>query len=334
MATYYGRKYRLLELRHLLKEIILAVRIALGSEEFGKPKSGQPLYVAMVDGRAFHGGMCDRFKGIVSLYAYCKYRNLPFRIRYTYPFRLEDYLSPATYDWTLKENEYTDNLRYSRILYMRGEHLATRLLRLKTKKQVHYYSNRDCLPHINNAYAGGDEGRGGFDWGELYRELFKPGPVLQERIESIKKGLGGDYYAAVFRFQNLLGDFHEYHFNSIKDQNEAETLLKKCLDAIKNLQAEHKNQTLLVTSDSVTFLKRASQMEGVHIIPGKLVHIDGQKNGVPADSYEIYLKSFLDFYVLSEARKIYRVGTSFMYPSEFPVYAARVHNIPFESITV
>ena len=65
-------------------------------------------------------------------------------------------------------------------------------------------------------------------------------------------------------------------------------------------------------------------MEGVHIIPGKLVHIDGQKNGVPADSYEIYLKSFLDFYVLSEARKIYRVGTSFMYPSEFPVYAALV----------
>ena len=104
MAAYYGRKYRLLELRHLLKEIILAVRIALGSEELGKPKSGQPVYVAMVDGRAFHGGICVLFNGIVSLYAYCKYRNLPFRIRYTYPFRLEVFLSPATYDCTLKEN--------------------------------------------------------------------------------------------------------------------------------------------------------------------------------------------------------------------------------------
>lgn len=334
MATYYGRKYKLLELRHLLKEIIFSARIALSSKTLGKPGGGQPVCVAMVDGRAFHGGMCDRFKGIISLYAYCKYHNLPFRIRYTYPFRLEDYLSPAAYDWTLKENEYTDNPRYSRILYMRGEHLATRLLRLKPKRQIHFYSNRDCLPRINDAYAGGAGGRGGFDWGELYRELFKPGTVLQERIESVKKGLGADYYAAVFRFQNLLGDFHEYHFKSIKDKDEAETLLKKCLDAIKNLQAAHENQALLVTSDSVTFLKRASQIEGVHVIPGTLVHMDGQKSHIPADSYEIYLKSFLDFYVLSEARKIYRVGTSCMYPSEFPVYAAKIHNIPFESITV
>lgn len=334
MATYYGRKYKLLELRHLLKEIILSARIALSSKTLGKPGGGQPVCVAMVDGRAFHGGMCDRFKGIVSLYAYCKFHNLPFRIRYTYPFRLEDYLSPASYDWTLREHEYTDNPRYTRILYMRGEHLATRLLRLKTKKQVHYYSNRDCLPQINAACAGGNDGRGKLDWGELYRELFKPGPVLQERIESIKKGLGGDYYAAVFRFQNLLGDFREYHFKSIKDQNEAETLLEKCLDAIKNLQAAHQNQTLLVTSDSVTFLKRASQMEGVHIIPGNLVHMDGNKRNVPENSYEAYLKSFLDFYLLSEAKRIYRIGTRRMYPSEFPVYAAKVHGIPFESVTI
>lgn len=37
---------------------------------------------------------CATDKGIITLYAYCKYQNLPFRIRYTYPFRLEDYLSP------------------------------------------------------------------------------------------------------------------------------------------------------------------------------------------------------------------------------------------------
>ena len=81
MATYYGRKYKLLELRHLLKEIILSARIALSSKTLGKPGGGQPVCVAMVDGRAFHGGMCDRVKGIVSLYAYCKCHNLPFRIR-------------------------------------------------------------------------------------------------------------------------------------------------------------------------------------------------------------------------------------------------------------
>lgn len=328
MATYYGRKYKLLEFRHRFKELFLAVRIALKSQTLGKPNAERPLLVAMVDGESFHGGMCDRFKGILTLYAYCKQRGLPFRIRYTYPFRLEDYLSPAAYDWTLKAGEYTDNPLYSRILYMRGEHLATRLLKLKARKQIHFYSNRDCLTHINEAFGTH------FDWGDLFCELFKPGAVLQERMEQIKKELGNDYYAAVFRFQNLLGDFHEYHFKSLTDREEAEKLIEKCLDALRRLQATHGEQPLLVTSDSVTFLKRASQIAGVHIIPGSLIHMDGQKRGIPADAFELYLKSFLDFYMLSEARKIYRVGTSYMYPSEFPVYAAHVHHVPFENVTI
>lgn len=334
MATYYGWKYKLLEWRHIFKELLLAIKIALKSKELGKPRTEKPVYVVMVDGESFHGGMCDRFKGIISLYAYCKYRGIPFRIRYTYPFHLEDYLSPAIYDWTLKEGEYTANPLFCRILYMRGEHLARRLLRLKTKKQVHFYTNRDLLAPINAVYAEEKEGKKPLKWGELYGELFKPCSVLEERMKSLKKEMGGAYYAAVFRFQNLLGDFQEYHFKSITDKSEAEMLISKCLDAIRALQASHRELALLVTSDSVTFLKRASQLEGVHIIPGTLMHMDGQKNAHPENAYEIYLKSFLDFYMLSEAQKIYRVGTSAMYPSEFPVYAAKVHDIPFESLTI
>ena len=158
--------------------------------------------------------------------------------------------------------------------------------------------------------------------------------VFELTLEVIKKELGENYYAAVFRFQNLLGDFQEYHYKSMEDQDEKEQLIGKCLQALKTLQAAHGNQALLVTSDSVTFLKRAVQLEGVHIISGTLVHIDGQKNSVLENSYEVYLKSFLDFYALSGARKIYRVGTSYMYPSEFPVYAAKIHNVPFESMII
>ena len=328
MATYYGRKYRLLELKHLFKEFILTWKIASASETTGKPNMKNPACIAMVDGTAIHGGMCDRFKGIITLYAYCKSREIPFRIKYTHPFRLEDYLSPAAYDWTLKESEYTDNPRYCRILYMRKEHLARRLLDLSTKKQVHYYGNRDCLPQVNEAYGNT------YDWGELFRELFRPGPVLEGRIRTIKKELGNDYYAAVFRFQNLLGDFKEYNYQPIDDPDKAESLIEKCLGAIRGLQTTHGHQPLLVTSDSVTFLERASRIGGVHIIPGTLTHIDGNKNPLPENSYDTYLKSFLDFYVLSEARKIYRIGTSYMYPSECPVYAAKVRGIPFESITL
>lgn len=334
MTTYYGKKYKMLELRHRAKEILLSVRIASKSKERGKPAMEKPACIAMVDGNAFHGGMCDRFKGIISLYAYCKYRGIPFRIRYTYPFKLEDYLQPAAYDWTLKKGEYTDNPIYARVLYMRGEHFATRLLDLKMKKQVHFYSNRDLLNHVNEAYTKEKGSNAPFDWGDLFCELFKPGKELQSRMNAIKKSIGGDYYAAVFRFQNLLGDFHEYHFKALNDKEKEEKLITTCLDAIKKLMAEHCNRPLLVTADSTTFLKRAAQIDGVHIIPGTLIHMDGQKHYDTANQHETYLKSFLDFYMLSGAQKIYRIGTKQMYRSQFPVYAAKVHGIPFESIEI
>lgn len=334
MATYYGRKYRQLELRHSFKELMLATQIALKSKERGRPVMDRPACVAMVDGMAYHGGMCDRFKGIVSLYAYCKHHGIPFRIRYTYPFRLEDYLSPAAYDWILDDNEYTDNPLYSRVLYMRGEHLARRLLGLKVTRQVHFYTNRDLLERINDVLRGENQ-TDRYDWGELFRELFRPCEGLRNRIDAIKRNIGGDYCAAVFRFQNLLGDFHEYRYKELAGENEKEALVVKCLDAICELKKRHGDKALLVTSDSAAFLQRVSQIEGVHIIPGKLIHIDQVSGEADGDTgREAYMKSFLDFYVLSEAQKIYRVGTSYMYPSEFPVYAAKVHGIPFESIEI
>lgn len=335
MATLYKRKYKLLELKHTLKEFLLAYRIAVKSKAMDMPNSEKSLYIAIIDGTAKHGGMCDRFKGIITLYAYCKYNNLPFRIKYTYPFKLEDYLLPAEYDWRLKDNEYTDNPKYCRILYMRKEYLARRLLKLKTTKQIHFYSNRDCLDYINMAYSTGGDNGANFKWGDLFRELFKPNQDLNERIDRIKKELGNNYSAAVFRFQNLLGDFKEYSFKSINNQEDTKKLIEKCVNSVKKIKSELDNGNLLVTSDSITFLKIVSQLEGVYVIPGTVVHMDGNKEHIKKEfQYETHIKSFLDFYILSGAKKIYRVGTSYMYPSEFPVYAAKIQDVPFESVII
>lgn len=342
MATYEGKKYKMLEIRHRVKEFILGTKIAMKSSHLQRPSSEKPLIIAMIDGESFHGGLCDRFKGIISLYAYCKKHNYPFRIRYTYPFNLEDFLSPAQYDWTLKEGEYTDNPKYSKVLYMRGEHHATRLLNLHVKKQIHFYSNRDMLSRINAAYSKTSLDDEGYDWGELFRELFKPGEILQARLDKLSREIGKDYDAAVFRFQNLLGDFKEYHFKELADKKEAENLLNKCLNYVHQLKAASPHRALLVTSDSTTFLRHVSQISGVYIIPGTLTHMDSVKHGASAsdsiasasDSMELHIKSFLDFYMISNAKKIVRVGTSIMYPSQFPVYAAKIHNRPFESVTL
>lgn len=314
-------------IRHFFKERVLTLRDMHFSLK--EPAPSRRLLIVMIDGRQYHGGMCDRFKGIISLYAYCKHNGLDFRILYTYPFQLSDYLLPASYDWRLDMSDYSDNMRYSRILYMRGETDASRLVRLKTGRQIHFYGNRDLLPSLNAAWSSS------YCWGELFRELFRPVPALADRISVLKQDIGDVYDAVVFRFQNLLGDFHEYKFKALSDEASREILIRKCLDYLKGyFSGSTEKIALLVTSDSSLFLERAAEIAGVHTIPGRIVHIDGldrsslDGEGMPS----VYMKSFLDFYMLAGARRISCPGTPEMYPSEFPMYAAKVNGIPFKRI--
>ena len=50
MATYYGRKYKLLEFRHRFKELFLAIRIALKSQTLGNPKTERHVLFEIDDG--------------------------------------------------------------------------------------------------------------------------------------------------------------------------------------------------------------------------------------------------------------------------------------------
>ena len=55
--------------------------------------------------------------------------------------------------------------------------------------------------------------------------------------------------------------------------------------------------------------------------------------GCTADAaYDTYLNSFVDFYMLADSRRIFSLGTDEMYPTQFPMYAAKVNDIPFERI--
>ena len=56
---------------------------------YGK-RRGQvlPCIIFMADGRCPHGGIVDRFKGIVTMYALSKVNTLPFYINYTSPFNI------------------------------------------------------------------------------------------------------------------------------------------------------------------------------------------------------------------------------------------------------
>ena len=275
--------------------------------------------VAVVDGRLYTGGMTDRFIGIISLYAWAKTKNIPFRIYYVSPFNLSDYLMPNKYDWLAKDGDYIKSAKTSIVVYAVGEpRVDRRLNHLNYRKQIHFYGNRDLLenPEYNN-----------YKWGELFKELFKPTDSLQSRIDDIIRDIGSDYFSIVLRFQNLLGDFHEYDFQALTTPQEMEDYISTCLTEVINLQIRER-RVCIVTSDSSTFLNRVKMIPNVHIIPGKLVHMGTTTDG----TYDQYEKSFIDFYILSESSKIYNIVYKSMYPSGFPLYASKLNSIPFERI--
>ena len=303
---------------HLIKERILLFTYYDVSL---KRKTSKQLLVSIFDDRRNSFGLTDRFKGIVSLYAYSKIKNIDYRCYFTYPFELSKFLVPNKYNWSLKDNELSTNLVGVKVLILHGEK-GKRLISLRSEKQVHAYINRDYIPLLNKLCGTN------FLWGDLFNELFRPSPELEDCINYSLDKTGKDYIGCVFRFQSLLGDFKEYNF-AILNKNENQKLINKCIDALLKLQKEL-IKPILVTSDSTTFLSEISSIEGIVTIPGKVVHLDC----TDTESDDVYMKSFVDFIMLSKAEKIYSIGTDQMYPTEFPLYAAKINNIPFERILI
>lgn len=313
--------YRRLELRHIWRELILTAKYGIFTFKKNVPRQ---FHISMIDGKCYQGGMCDRFNNIISLYAFCKQRDLEFKIFYVSPFPLLNYLIPNKYNWVIDSDELTFNLFESRFLYTVGEYKARRLLSIKTDKQIHFYGNRNLLELLNS------EGNTDYKWGTLFKELFKPVPKVEKQIQLLREMIGGEYISAVFRFQQLLGDFAEYKFPTLKTVKEKNELIDKCASALLELQKRNEGRRILVASDSVTFLEYVSNIKGVYIIPGRVVHIDVTKG----ENYEVYMKSFLDFFMISESIKVYGMGTEQMYSSSFPMYAAKVNDIPFERVII
>lgn len=278
--------------------------------------------IARVDGTTFHGGLCDRWKGIVSLYAFCKVNQRKFCIDYTFPFDLQLLTIPNQYDWLIPPTAICHNLFNVHMMRLAGDSTLKRMQKLPTEKQIHCYANRDWLPIINQTY------HSQFKWGELFHELFKPSPYLEQRIAEKRASLPSAYIAIAFRMQNLLGDYPEYQY-APASLNRQKEIVEACKTFVVSLR-ERSNKNILITSDSERLTKEFENMKGIYINTGSAAHVDTQSNA----PLEQYSKSFVDFYLLSDAEKIYSVGTKEMYDSDFPRYAAKLNERPFERIVL
>lgn len=282
--------------------------------------------ICIYDGRIRNGGLADRLRGIVSVYQICKEQNLEFKIIFTSPFNLFEFLEPNIIDWCITEQELNYNTTITNLCYIdtlfgneyeakKQEQWFKREFK-KNYKEFHVRTN--AIFSYNREYS------------TLFNELFKPSPKLRLSIEEQKEILGASYISTSFRFMNLIGDFNEtVELHSKLTKEEQNELITKNIEQLQLLHKKHSDKLILVNSDSTTFLQTAEKLDYVYVIPGSITHIDGKND---KDEYSAYEKTFLDFFMIANAEKIYLLRTGQMYNSGYPFAASKIYNRPFEKI--
>lgn len=286
-----------------------------------------PAFVFMADGKMVHGGMFDRLKGAVSIYALSKVHGKQFLIEFSSPFDLSVYLQPNKYNWTSEKTDIKYAYPYSRPIIAYSENLRANRLLKKKKGQIHFYFGGDILGLINETY--GQE----LEWSTLFNELFVPSTTLSNFVDERKKEIGCCYDAVHLRFVNLLGDnIEKNHYKVLTSDKQAELILS-CCQKVKEIynNCHNEGRRLIVASDSERFLKRIeATLQDLYIVSGRIVHVDK----IRQCSQDENLKLFADMYLLAGANKVYSVIGNGLYPSAFPEYSAKIGNTKFERISL
>lgn len=279
----------------------------------------RPSIIFMIDGRSIHGGLSDRLRGLCSIYEFCKKKQIPFYINAVYPFKLQDYLEPNIVKWQISPCQISYNPQNAIPICINDYQLPTIIHSLylnkiaKIKKQIHIYSNTN----FNDSY-----------YSLNFNDLFQPSHKLQQAINNNLSKINQPYISIVFRFQQLLGDFKEVGYK-ILPHDKRIILINKCIEKVKEIHnIYYKDKQILVTSDSITFLNEINKLDFITIISGKVVHMDHTSDA----PYEVYMKSFIDMFMLSKSEKILLFQTDDMYHSGFAKRAAMINNTPYEEI--
>ena len=275
----------------------------------------------------FSGGLSDRLRGIISIYAECKRQRLPFKIVFE-PLHLQDYLVPNQYDWQIEAKNICWDLKkvYPCTLLTYNNNLENSAQINAQKKILQYYLNKSYKQiHIYSNMAIADN-----DFSVLFNELFRPSERLQNQIDYHLNKLGGEkkYISLTFRFRQLLGDFKEGGY--ILPESEREAYILKCIKGVVELHLRYPTERILVTSDSKMFLDRLSYLDYVYVIPGNVVHM-----GFTFDaSQDVYMKSFVDYYMLSNAKTVFQMTDKLLFRSGFPKRAAMLNGAKYVEISL
>ena len=273
-----------------------------------KEINGHTVYF-IIDKNISHPGLIDRVKAIVGTYYIAKQNGFDFKIIFTNPFFLTDYLTYSSQHWIASEDELSYSIKNTRLIAYNGGGKVPTLKKSVKQYHVYCYIGYDilCENKIENYHV---------LWKDLYFELFRPVLRLENALQEIGRILPENQFIAIhLRFVNALEKFEENQFNFLS-QEQKEELILRCFNMIRDVMKKYPNKETVVFSDSAVFQKRVQKELPVTVLPGTIGHVS-------FTGYEsVVLKAFIDFYTMSKAERIVRILGSPMYASAFSYYAA------------
>lgn len=286
---------------------------------FKKEPKGE--IIICFDGIFSHGGVVDRFKGVISFYEIAKRLDYNFFIHFNSPFNLKDFLAPSKTFW-IKSKVYYNPLTTS-ILYLMNDFKSDPYTSIKNanKNRFIVYSNIDYLEKILDT---GIEKDIHLKWRKNFNELFKPSTLLETKLKTVLST--SNKVAFHTRFTTLLGDFKD---TTKLELNELEKidLIKNVLVEINKKVASFEGYEVFIFSDSIYFLNYIKEKTSYKVLDGVPKHIDLNDNDIESD-----LKTFIDFYFMSSCEFVFLVQLPPMYNSNFSKYASIVGNVRFEKL--
>jgi len=274
-------------------------------------------------------GVADRLRNILSVYSFCKEYGLDFRIKYTYPFELTDYMVPNLYNWRIDDNRISKSMLNTKVLLLSCEgrmsddidgekHLAKlkkKVLGSRIFSQFHIYGN---------SYFAKD------NFHTLFYELFKPTELVKNTVIAHQAAILSAYESVSLRFRALLGDLEEENSYPLPFDEQIK-LMKKCGDKIEELRNNgyFKTKKILITSDSKKFLEYANKrFDFVYFVQGDRINAEFAR----IKNDEAFVNIFIELLLLSEAEHLTLLVTSDMYESGFPHLASLIGNKPYQVI--
>lgn len=322
IARIFGNK-TLKKIRTEEKKCKKAIKASYTNKKIATNKK---TVIVMFDGKIAAGGLCDRLRGVISIYQSCKEKNIDFKLNFCSPFNLADFMESNEYNWTITKDKLSYD-KNSKPIFLdsklgnekeanKQKNFVEKILKTDFN-QLHFYTNAHYSLYSSS-------------YSSDFKSLFRPSKRIQNELDIyLKKIQSKDYVSASFRFLQLLGDFDEKYkdFYEILPESDKSFYIQRALQFIKELHEKEK-KIIFVATDSKTFLKAASALPFVFTVDGEINHVDA----VNGDSFEANKKTFIDFYMIANASKVYLCHIGKMHYSGFPKNAALLSGKEFEIV--